>query len=153
VLSWRWRLDEPNLQADLTRRDGDDTPVKVCALFDLPLDAVPFIERQLLRMARARAGDDLSAANVCYVWDSKLAAGTSLDNAFTRRIRYIVLRGQDAPLRTWVAERRDVRADFLRLFADESHGQVPPLVGVAIGADADNTKQRSVAYVGDVALN
>jgi hypothetical protein len=151
-LKWRWRLDVPNPQSDLTKREADDTPVKVCALFDLPLAAVPFVERQLLRVARLRAGEDLTAANVCYVWDARLAAGTVLENAFTRRLRFIVLRGPETPLHTWIEEQRDVRADFMRLFADESRGQLPPLVGIAVGADADNTRGHSVAHVADIEL-
>lgn len=151
-LSWRWRVDEPNPQADLTRRDGDDSPVKVCALYDLPLQAVPFIERQVLRVARMRSGDVLPAASVCYVWDAHISPGAVLDNAFTRRIRFVVLRGPQAPLHQWLAERREIDADFLRLFGDEAHGQVPPLMGIAVGADADNTRSRSVAYVTDLNL-
>jgi hypothetical protein len=151
-LSWRWRLDLPNRTADLRRRDGDDSAVKVCALFDLPTSAVPFLERQVLRVARLRSGETLPAASVCYVWDARLPPGTVLDNAFSRRIRMIVLRGPEAPLRTWVAEQRDVRADLLRLFADEAR-ELPPLVGVAIGGDADNTLGRSQAHVGAILLD
>ena len=150
-LSWRWRLEEPNPGADLRRKDGDDSPLKVCALFDLPMSALPFGERQLLRLARLSAGETLPSASVCYVWDSRLPPGMALDNAFTRRVRMIVLRGPEAPLRGWVAERRDVAADFLRLFGDESK-TVPPLVGVAVGADADNTKARSVGFVTGLTL-
>ena len=36
-LRWRWRLDEALRGADLRRRDGDDSALKVCALFDMPL--------------------------------------------------------------------------------------------------------------------
>jgi hypothetical protein len=150
-LSWRWRLDEPNPAADLRLKEGDDTPVKVCALFDLPMSALPFVDRQVLRAARFRAGETLPSATVCYVWDNRLPPGTVLDNAFTRRIRLIVLRGPEAQQRGWVSEQRDVAADFLRLFGDESK-TVPPLVGVAIGADADNTRGRSVAFVGAISL-
>ena len=132
-LSWRWRLDEPNPASDL------------------PLSAMPFVDRQLLRIARLSAGEYLPSASVCYVWDSRLKAGTSLDNAFTRRIREIVLRGPDAPLHQWVSEQRDLAADFLLLFGDET-STVPPLVGVAIGADADNTQTRSVAFVASITL-
>jgi len=151
-LSWRWRLDEPNPAADLRRRDGDDSPIKVCALFDLPTSALPFVERQLLRVARLRAGETLPSASVCYVWDNRLPPGTVLDNAFTRRIRMIVLRGPEAPLRGWVSEQRDVVADFQRLFGDEAT-TAPPLVGVAIAADADNTQGRSVAFVTAIGLD
>ena len=74
---------------------GDDTAVKVCASFDLPIDNIPFTDRQILRIARGKTTEPVPAATVCYVWDAKLAAGTALDNAFTRRIRYIVLIGYD----------------------------------------------------------
>ncbi|WP_395699880.1 DUF3047 domain-containing protein [Aquabacterium sp.] len=151
-LSWRWRVDEPNPQSDLTRRAGDDSPVKVCALYDLPLQLVPFVERQVLRVARMRSGEVLPAASVCYVWDAHLAAGAVLDNAFTRRIRFIVLQGPNAPLHQWQHEQRNIDADFLRLFGDETH-TVPPLLGIAVGADADNTRTHSVAHVADVMLD
>ena len=80
-----------------------------------------------------------------------MAAGTVQDNAFSRRIRFIVLRGPDAPLRTWVSEQRDVWADFKRLFGDEAENP-PPLVGVAVGGDADNTQGRSVAHISAITL-
>ncbi len=151
-LAWRWRLDEPNPAADLRRKDGDDSPLKVCALFDLPTAAVPFVERQVLRIARLRSGEMLPAASVCYVWDAHLPPGTVLDNAFTRRLRMIVLRGPEAGLHTWHTEQRDVWADFLRLFADEAQA-VPPLVGIAIAADADNTQGRSLGHIGSISLD
>ena len=149
-LAWRWRLDEPNLAADLRQKSGDDNPLKVCVSFAMPTSAVPFFERQILRLARSRTGEDLPAATICYVWDSRLEAGTRLDNVYSRRVRLIVLRGPESPLKTWQAEQRDVRADFLRLFGDEA-STVPPLLAVLVGADADNTQGRSLGYVG--ALN
>lgn len=150
-LRWTWRLDEPNLAADMRRKDSDDSPLKVCAMFDLPTAAVPFVERQVLRLARLRSGEDLPAAVLCYVWDSRLPAGTVLDNAYSRRIRLMVLRGPDAALRSWASEQRDIAADFLRVFGDETR-LVPPLVGVAVGADADNTLGRSVAWISAITL-
>ncbi|MBS0444361.1 MAG: DUF3047 domain-containing protein [Proteobacteria bacterium] len=150
-LAWRWRVDEPIEQADLRTRGGDDTAVKVCVFFDMPLDRVPFVERQVLRAARAKAGEPLPTASVCYVWDPHIAAGTALDNAFTRRMRYKVLESGSASLRHWVAEKRDISADFLALFGDESQ-DVPPIAAIVVGADADNTHTKSLAYVADIRL-
>lgn len=151
TLTWRWRLDQPVAGADLRVRQRDDIPLKVCAFFDLPMERIPFWERQGLRLARGAAQGDLPGATVCYVWDSTLAPGTALDNAFTRRVRQIVLRGPEAYLKQWFSERRDVRQDFLKLFADEAQ-DVPALVGIAVGADADNTQGRSLGYVIDLML-
>ena len=66
-LRWRWRLDEPLRNADLRRKEGDDSPLKVCALFDMPLDKLGLIERNLLRIARGVSGEKLPSATLCYV--------------------------------------------------------------------------------------
>ncbi|MGL6109829.1 MAG: DUF3047 domain-containing protein, partial [Rubrivivax sp.] len=148
-LSWRWRVDQPNPRTDLRKKSGDDAAVKICVLFDLPLSALPFFERQLLQLARTRSRAPLPAATLCYVWDHQLPVGTELDNAYSRRVRMIVLRGQGTPLAAWQQERRDVHADFLRLFGDEA-STVPPIAAIGVAADADNTQGRSLAYVADL---
>lgn len=150
-LSWRWRVDLPNEQANLRVTGGDDSVAEVCVMFDLPMSAVPFMDRQLVRLARTHSTELLPTATVCYVWDAHFPIGTVLDNAFTRRIRLMVLRGAHTPLMAWRSERRDVHADFLLLFGDEA-STVPDIVGVGIGADADNTQSRSLAYVADLVL-
>jgi hypothetical protein len=115
-------------------------------MYDLPLDALPFWERQKMRLARSLSGEALPAATLCYVWDPTLPAGTLLPNAYTPRLRWIVLRGQGEALGTWQEERRDLRADFLRAFGDEAR-EPPPLAALAVGADADNTGGRSIGRV------
>jgi len=149
ALSWRWRVERFAEGADLRRKEGDDNAAKVCVFFDLPLARVPFLERQLLRFARSQTGEDLPAATVCYVWDRQIPAGTALANPYSRRMRYLVLRSGE-PGR-WHEERRDVAADFLRLFGDEAT-QAPPITGIGVGADADNTQGRSLAFLADVVL-
>jgi hypothetical protein len=150
-LSWRWRVERFAAGTDLRQKAGDDTAAKVCLMFDMPLDRVPFLERQTLRMARAAASEDLPAATLCYVWDATLPAQTVLPNAYTRRLRWIVLQGAGGALARWQSERRDVAADFIAAFGDESR-EVPPLRAVLVGADADNTGGSSVAHVADLEL-
>ena len=151
-LRWRWRLDEALRGADLRRREGDDSPLKVCALFDMPLAGLGLIERNLLRLARVASGEKLPSATLCYVWDGTLAPGTLLPNAYTARVRFIVLDSGEQRLGQWVAHSRDLAADFRRAFGEESDA-VPPLQAVLVGADADNTGGRSVGHVGDVTLS
>jgi Protein of unknown function (DUF3047) len=150
-LAWQWRVEKPLEAADLRSRSGDDTAIKVCVFFDLPIDNIPFTDRQLLRLARSKTTDFQPTATICYVWDSHLAVGTTLDNAFTRRVRYMILESGNDRLNQWVAEKRDVGADFLRLFGDESK-TVLPVLGVSVGADADNTKGHTVSYVSGIVL-
>ena len=152
-LQWRWRLDQPlsggKNMPDILTKAGDDAALKVCVMFDHPLDRVPFVERTKLRLARSLSGEDLPAATLCYVWDSTHPAGTHGANPYSRRVRFISLQGHGAPLGQWQSESRDVAADFARLFADESAADVPTpkARAVLVGADSDNTGSRSLGWV------
>ena len=190
TLAWRWRLDRAIERADLLTKAGDDAALKICVLFDMPAEHVPFVERQLLKVARAASGQALPAATLCYVWAPLVSAGAAsgprgatggavgaaaaapagagagagagaagaanstgavLPNAHTRRMRWMVLRAAESPLGTWQTEQRDLRADFLRAFGDET-STVPPLVAVLVGADADNTGGHGLGWVQDLML-
>ena len=151
LLRWRWRLDKPLTNADLRQRRGDDTPLKVCLLFDVPLDKLSFVDRSVLSFARSVSGENLPSATLCYVWDHLLSAGTVLNNAYTSRVRVLVLSSGDKTLGRWVSHERDVAADFKLAFGRENES-LPRLDAVLIGADSDNAGGQSLGYVGDVTL-
>ena len=152
-LQWRWRLDQPltggKVVADIQTKAGDDAALKVCVMFDHPLDRVPFVERTVLRIARSISGEDLPAATLCYVWDSVYPAGLQGANPYTQRVRFITLQGKGAPLAQWQTETRDVTADFAKLVAHElpAGAAVPKVRAVLVGADSDNTGAESVGWV------
>jgi hypothetical protein len=150
-LRWRWRLEQALAAADLKRKDGDDTALKVCLMFDMSLDKLGLLERNLLRLARATSAEKLPAATLCYVWDHLASAGSEFPNAYTERLRFMVLDSGEAPLGRWRNHERDIVADFRRAFGHEAD-TIPPLIAVAVGADADNTGGASLAYVGDLTL-
>lgn len=143
TLSWRWRVDVPIAGADLRTKAGDDAALKVCAMFDMPHGNVPFLERQLLKIAESRVGEALPTATLCYVWEPALPRGTLLRNPYTQRVRSITLGGTP---RAWAGEKHDLAEDFKRAFGDES-ASVPPLLAIALGADADNTGGHSVGWI------
>ena len=155
-LQWHWRLDQPLTGgkgvADILTKVGDDAALKVCVMFDHPLDRVPFAQRTLLRIARSVSGEDLPAATLCYVWDNVHPAGLQGANPYTQRVRFITLQGKGAPLAQWQTETRDVAADFAKLFADElpAEAGVPKVRAVLIGADSDNTGAQSLGWVRDL---
>jgi hypothetical protein len=122
--------------------------------FDFPLDRLPLIERARLLIARTTLNSELPSEALCYVWDNKLPRGTVLVNAYTRRMRMMVLQSGLSPsASTWRAERRTLLVDYHRAFADEAGGILPDVVAVAISADADNTNGHGLAFFGDVALS
>jgi len=67
---------------------------------------------------------------------------------YTERVRMLVLESGAARLGEWVEERRDVHADYRRAFGTEA----PPITGVAIMTDTDDTGETATAWYGDIAL-
>lgn len=149
-LSWRWRVDQPVQHADLYRRSGEDAALKVCASFDLPAERVPFLERQWVALMQLRSAEKFPLATLCYVWDTTLPDNTLVVSPFTHRIRSITQHGSG--LGQWTSVTHDLSTDFLRAFGDESRS-VPSLVGILVGADADNTASHSVGYLSDLVLD
>ena len=151
LLRWRWQLDRAPSGTDLRRKDGDDAPLKVCALFDMPLQGMSFGEQTRLRVARAVSGEALPSATLCYVWDAKLPIGTALENVYSARVRYLVVGHGPARPGQWMTIERNLASDFMRAFGHET-SVLPPLLALAVGADTDNTGSSSLSHVGDLHL-
>lgn len=160
-LRWRWRVEAQPAGADLRHKASDDTPARVCVLFDLPLDRLGTFDRIKVQLGRTLFDPELPAAAICYVWDARLPAGTWLPNAYTERVQMLVLRSAASGHAdgTWQSEARDLRADFVRAFAHEAEAgraagadPLPPLAALGVAADADNTGGRALAWIGDLSF-
>ena len=149
TLQFSWRLDKPLLRANLKSKSTEDAALKVCLSFDMPLDKVPTGERLLFRLAQLVSQDKLPTATLCYTWAQADAVGSVVPSPVTSRVRYLVLNSANEPLQTWVPHTRNVGADFLKAFGSET-SVVPLVTALVIGADADNTKDTSLAYVSDL---
>ncbi|MBP9684402.1 MAG: DUF3047 domain-containing protein [Rhodoferax sp.] len=143
-LAWRWQLVQPLTQADIATKAGDDAAIKLCVMFRQPLQDIPLLQRAALSLARTVTRQDLPSATLCYLWDSRYAAGSLQPNPYTARVRSIVLNGKESATGVWVAQQRHIADDFMRLFGSES-STLPPVMAIAIGADSDNTQGRSEA--------
>jgi len=153
TLAWRWRVDTFVEDANLRTRAGDDGAAKLCVFFDLPAERLSFGERTRLALARRTTGEEVPSEALCYVWDKKEARGTALVNAFTQRMRMVVLEsGAAADKAAFVSERRNLLADYKRAFGDEAGDTLPDVVAVAVSADADNTRGHGLAYFSDIDL-
>ena len=152
-LRFAWRVDRFPEGSDLSTKAGDDLAAKVCVLFDVPLERLAFLDRTKVQLGRRLFDPDLPAATVCYVWDRNLPAGRWLANAYTDRVRMLVLRSAAGGEQgRWFDERRDLRADFAQAFPDEAVAGLPRVAAIAFATDADNTKSRASAWFGDMVL-
>ncbi len=149
LMRWRWKVDDVLEKSDLRTRQGDDFPARIYVLFDYDTGKLSLADRAKMRIARLVYGAEVPAAALCYVWDSKAPAGTIAPNAYTDRVRMVVLRHGSRDVGRWVKEERDLAKDFRAAF-----GEDPPAVsGIAVASDTDNTGERAVAWFGDITFH
>ncbi|WP_242458039.1 DUF3047 domain-containing protein [Halomonas sp. YLGW01] len=122
-LHWCWRVSSTYEGLDETTKAGDDYPARVY-------------------VARKTGWLPFQVQSVNYVWSSSQAADSAWPNAFTDRAQLLALQGEDAPVGQWVAEVRDVREDFARLFGERPER----LNGVALMSDGDNAGGDATAW-------
>ena len=146
VLAWQWKVMRVLERSNLATRAGDDFPARLYVTFDVHAESLSTSERLQLRLARMLDGPDVPAAALCYVWDTKAPAGTIAPNAYTDRVRMIVVDSGTENLGRWRVHERNVRADFRSAFG----GDAPMVNGVIVSTDTDNTAQSAETYYGDV---
>ena len=122
-LGWCWKVESVYTGLDETTRSGDDYPARVYVANKTGL--LPW---------------QVQAVN--YVWSNSRPIGSQWVNAFTERARLLALQSGKQRTGEWIAEVRDVREDFARLF-----GSRPEKVnGVAVMSDGDNAGGDAIAW-------
>ncbi|HKQ25221.1 MAG TPA: DUF3047 domain-containing protein [Burkholderiales bacterium] len=145
VIEWRWKVLNLLTKSDIAKKQGDDFPARVYVLFDYDIRKLSFSVRARIRLARLY-GADIPLAALCYVWDGKTPTGTSVWSAYTDRVRMIVAESGSANLGKWVTTRHNLAADFRAAFGEEP----PPISGVVLATDTDNTGESATAFYGDI---
>jgi len=146
VLSWRWQISNPVVGSDFSRKAGDDYAARVYVLFDYPVEKLPLGDRIKISLARGLHGAELPTAAIAYVWGTAQSVGETGPNPYTDRVQMIVVEQGAERAKQWVEIRRDVAADFERVFGEPA----PPIVGIAISADTDNTGESVTTLFGDI---
>ena len=145
IVRWRWKIENLLTRSDVTRKSGDDYPARLYITFEYDPEKVSLGKKLKYKAGRVLFGD-IPIAALNYIWDTRTPAGTIVDNAYTDFAKMIVVESGAAKVGLWVEESRNVYQDYKQAFGGD-----PPLInGVAIMTDTDNTKERAIAYYGDI---
>ena len=145
IVRWQWKVDNLLKASDVTRKDGDDYPARLYITFEYDPDKVSVGKKLKYKAGRILFGD-IPIGAINYVWERKAPIGAIIDNAYTDFVKMVVVESGPQKLGVWTDESRNIYEDYKRAFGEE-----PPLInGVAIMSDTDNTKERAVAYYGDI---
>jgi hypothetical protein len=147
IVRWRWKVDNVLQHSDVTRKEGDDFPVRLYITFEYNPDRVSFSKKLKFKAGQALFGD-IPIAALNYIWDTKTPVGTIVENAYTDFAKMVVIESGTENVGMWIDEERNIYEDYKKAFGEE-----PPMInGVAIMSDTDNTKEQATAYYGDISF-
>lgn len=132
---WRWRVEQGVAATDLAQRGADDRALGVYFVFgDRPAGASSAMDLLASRSVTA----------LVYVFGGDKPRGSVLPSPHMgARGRFVVLRPAASAKQVWFDETVDLADDFARAFGRA----LPPLIGVAISSDSDDTRARNRAGV------
>ena len=148
ILEWRWKVANVLTKGNPKSKAGDDYPARIYLTFKYDPARVSAWQRTKYGLAKSIYGSYPPHAGINYIWESKLPVGTIVPNAYTDRLRMIVVESGTAKLGEWQSYRRNVYEDYKRVFDEEP----PNVSGIAIMTDTDNTGEAATAYYGDIRL-
>lgn len=147
-VAWEWRVVQLVEGADNTRRETEDSPVRLMLFFDGDREALAVRDRITFDLAQLASGEPLPFATLMYIWENNQAVGTFLDSPFTGQVKMIVAGSGERMLGDWKRFERNYVEDYRRAFGH------PPgrLIGVGVLTDSDNTGTSVEAFYGDIRL-
>lgn len=128
ILRWSWKISHSLKKEDVKVKKGDDFAARVYVVFP----------RTIFWKTRA----------INYVWANRMAKDSSAPSPYTGNAMIVAVESGDDKAGTWVTEERNIYDDYRRLFGEEP----PPLGGVAVMSDTDDTEDEVTAWYGDINL-
>jgi hypothetical protein len=144
ILEWRWKVDSVVQDGNARTKEGDDYPARLYVTFDY--EDLGFGDKVKLVALRALGYDEIPTRALNYIWGNRVERGAVLENAYTDWVMMVAVQSGAARTGEWVTERRNVLQDYREAFG----GDPPPVNGVAIMTDTDNTNGTATAYYGDI---
>jgi hypothetical protein len=145
-LSWRWKVPDLIAGADNTRREAEDSPVRIVVAFEGDHAKLDVEEQAIGERVRLLTGRQMPYATLMYIWENRRPVGEVIPSAHTTRVKMLVVETGEAREGHWLTFTRNVAEDFRRAFG-EAPGRIR---SIGIMTDTDNTGERTRAYYGDI---
>ncbi|MEA2625567.1 MAG: hypothetical protein QOD06_1612 [Candidatus Binatota bacterium] len=146
LVEWRWKIDGLIEGSDVRKKSGDDYPARLYVAFEYEPSRASVLEKAKFEAARLYYGEYPPGAAINYIWEARAPLGTVVPNPYTARAMMIVVESGRGRVGTWVTEQRNLLEDFRGAFGHDP----PPISGVAIMTDTDDTGASASASYGDV---
>lgn len=149
MLRWRWKVSRVFEDGDARHKSGDDYPARIYVAFKFEPEKAGFFERAKRKAVEVLFGETLPGNALNYIWANRLPEGEFIANAYTDKTVMVAVNSGPQDTGQWQTVERDIVADYRQAFGESP----PPIVGIAIMTDSDNTGATATAWYGDLTLH
>ena len=148
VLRWKWRVEKPLEIEDEKSKEGDDFIARIYVTFRYDPNDAGLATRFKYGLIKRLYGEYPPEAAVNYVWASREPKESRWENPYASQAMMLAVQSGAENADRWVSEERNVYDDYRNLFGKEP----PPISGVAVMTDTDNTGQTGRAWYAQIGL-
>lgn len=149
ILRWRWRVPRAIAKGDEKSKGGDDYAARIYVTFRYDASRVGRGTRFKYGLIKKLYGEYPPHSGINYIWANRLPKGESTPNPYTDRLMMVAVRSGAEEAGQWLSEQRNILEDYRELYKEEP----PPLAGIAIMTDTDNTGSEAEAWYADIELS
>ena len=142
-LHWRWKVTKLADTGNPREKAGDDYPIRVYVMFQYDPARAGLGERMLYNATKLVYGKYPPHSTLNYVWTGRNMTERFIVSPYTDKARMVVLEQGKGRLGQWVEESVDMVDDYRQAFGKEP----PPIAGIAVMSDSDNTGTQAEAYL------
>lgn len=149
LLSWRWKVENILHKGNVMSKQGDDYSARIYVSFNYDPEKLTGMEKVKYKLYTFVHDEPPPLAVINYVWGNKAPIGTIVPNAYSTRVKMIVVESGTKNINKWMSVQRNVFEDYKKAFGDMPDS----ISGIAIMTDTDNTGESAVAYYGDISFS
>ncbi len=146
IIEWSWKVDEILEKGNYKLKKGDDYSARIYITFDYDKKNLGIIDRIKHEAIRTFTSYKIPLRAINYIWANKAEKGTVAPNAYTDWVYMIAVETGNNTSGEWKIEIQNIYEDYKKAFGEDP----PPITGVAIMTDSDDTKSKTEAYYGDI---
>lgn len=142
-IRWTWKIDNVYKKGNVKEKSGDDYPIRVYVLFKYDPEKASFGKRIKYGLAKIIYGEYPPHSSLNYIWANKKDEKGIITNPYASEVKMIILQAGSEKAGKWHEEDINILEDYRKAFGTDP----PPVAGIAIMNDSDNTGESSVSFI------
>lgn len=117
-LKWHWKVKNVLTKGNVMLKEGDDYPARIYISFEYDPERLTGLESLKYKLYTLVHDEPPPLAVINYVWGNRAPIGTIVPNAYSDRVKMIVIQTGQEKINKWLLEERNIVEDYKKAFGE-----------------------------------